>query len=161
MGRDRPGTVPLADQLHSAAIHLLRLVRTEDRSTGVGPAQLSALSVLVFGGSMSLRRLADIEQVKPPTMVRIVQGLVERKLAKSRSDPTDARKIRISATRRGRSLMFRAQARRVQALADMLAQRPQAEIQELQTAVKILHSLSSSATRPGGKAVSDPLDFVF
>jgi DNA-binding MarR family transcriptional regulator len=73
MGKDKPEIVPLADELHSAAIHLLRLVRTEDRATGVGPAQLSALSVLVFGGSMSLRRLADIEQVRPPTMVRIVQ----------------------------------------------------------------------------------------
>ena len=108
MGKSKQAMVPLADELHSAAIHLLRLVRTEDRATGVGPAQLSALSVLVFGGSMSLRRLADIEQVKPPTMVRIVQGLVERQLAVTRADPSDARKLRISATRRGRSLMLRA-----------------------------------------------------
>src|SRR5499427_10281650 len=85
----------LADALHSAAIQLLRQVRTEDRESGIGPAQLSALSVLVFGGSMSLKRLAAIEQVKPPTMVRIVQGLVEQRLAVSRADPSDARKVRI------------------------------------------------------------------
>src|SRR5262252_4934968 len=92
----------LADGLHSAAIHLLRQVRGEDRTSGIGPAQLSALSVLVFGGSMSLKRLAEIEQVKPPTMVRIVQGLVEQRLAVSRADKSDARKIQISATARGR-----------------------------------------------------------
>jgi hypothetical protein len=40
----------VADQLHSAAIHLLRRLRRRDIETGVGPAQLSALSVLVFGG---------------------------------------------------------------------------------------------------------------
>jgi len=135
--------VPLADALHSAAIHLLRLVRTEDRTTGIGPAQLSALSVLVFGGSMSLRRLAAIEQVKPPTMVRIVRGLVERKLAVSRSDPSDARKISISATRRGRSLMRRARTRRVQALAEMLARRSSPELRQLDRAVEVLKSLTS------------------
>ena len=88
----------LADGLHSAAIHLLRQVRVEDRASGIGPAQLSALSVLVFGGSMSLKRLAEIEQVKPPTMVRIVRGLGEQRLVRTRADKHDRRKIAIAAT---------------------------------------------------------------
>ena len=65
----------IGDLLHSAAIHLLRKVRAQDRSAGIGPAQLSALSVLVFGGPRSLKELADAEQVRPPTMSRIVVGL--------------------------------------------------------------------------------------
>jgi len=145
MAKNQQELVPLAHGLHSAAIHLLRLVRIQDRTAGVGPAQLSALSVLVFGGSMSLRRLADIEQVKPPTMVRIVQGLVERQLAVSGADPSDARKISISATRRGRSLMRRARARRVRALAEMLARRSKAELSQLGAVVEILKSLISTA----------------
>src|SRR5258706_14927634 len=64
-----------ADRLHSAAIHLLRQLRVRDRESGVGPAQLSALSVLVFGGPRSLGELADAEQVRPPTMSRIVAEL--------------------------------------------------------------------------------------
>lgn len=143
MAKIRKSVVPLADALHSAAIHLLRLVRTEDRTTGIGPAQLSALSVLVFGGSISLRRLAAVEQVKPPTMVRIVRGLVERQLATTRADPSDARRISISATRRGRSLMGRARGRRVQALAGMLSQRTDVELGQLRQAVRILKSLTS------------------
>src|SRR5271165_1179936 len=143
MAKNQQELVPLADGLHSAAIRLLRLVRTQDRAAGLGPAQLSALSVLVFGGSMSLRRLAAIEQVKPPTMVRIVRGLVERKLAVSRSDPSDARKISISATRRGSSLMRRARTRRVQALAEMLARRSSPELRQLERAVEVLKSLTS------------------
>ena len=66
----------IADLLHSAAIHLLRRVRARDRSMGIGPAQLSALSVLVFAGPRSLGELAEAEQVRPPTMSRIVTGLV-------------------------------------------------------------------------------------
>ncbi|HXX01836.1 MAG TPA: hypothetical protein VEJ00_11510, partial [Candidatus Acidoferrales bacterium] len=62
----------LADRLHSVAIHLLRRVRKQDVETGEGPARLSALSVLVFGGPKTLGELAAAEQVKPPTMSRIV-----------------------------------------------------------------------------------------
>jgi hypothetical protein len=64
----------VADRLHSAAIQLLRRVRKLDVATGEGPARLSALSVLVFGGAETLGELAAAEQVKPPTMSRIVAG---------------------------------------------------------------------------------------
>ena len=131
----------LADGLHSAAIHLLRQLRVQDRASGIGPAQLSALSVLVFGGSMSLKQLAAIEQVKPPTMVRIVRGLVEQRLATSKADKDDARKIRISPTAQGRTVMRRARARRVEALASLLLQRSAAERSEIAEAVEILRSL--------------------
>jgi DNA-binding MarR family transcriptional regulator len=131
----------LADALHSAAIHLLRQLRTEDRASGIGPAQLSALSVLVFGGSMSLKRLAEVEQVKPPTMVRIVQGLVAQRLATSRADREDARRLRIVATVRGRALMLRARARRVEALARLLEEKSVAERVEIAKAVAILRGL--------------------
>ena len=128
----------LADGLHSAAIHLLRQVRVEDRASGIGPAQLSALSVLVFGGSMSLKRLAEIEQVKPPTMVRIVRGLVEQQLARARTDKQDRRKIDIAATARGRSLMMRARARRVEALALAVDAMSVKEQEALRAAVAVL-----------------------
>jgi DNA-binding MarR family transcriptional regulator len=135
----------LADGLHSTAIHLLRQVRVEDRASGIGPAQLSALSVLVFGSSMSLKQLAAIEQVKPPTMVRIVQGLVEQRLATRSADRKDARKVRISATVRGRTLMQLARLRRVEALAKLLAEKSAAERVEIAAAVHILGSLRAKA----------------
>ena len=133
--------IELADALHSAAIHLLRQVRAEDRASGIGPAQLSALSVLVFGGSMSLKKLAAIEQVKPPTMVRIVQALLEQRMVVRRTDPDDARKLQISATARGQALMHKARQKRVQALARMLQGTTKAEQQNLAAAVKFLRGL--------------------
>ncbi|MGA9565157.1 MAG: MarR family transcriptional regulator [Candidatus Korobacteraceae bacterium] len=139
--RNSDEVVELADALHSAAIHLLRQLRVEDRASGIGPAQLSALSVLVFGGSMSLKQLAEIEQVKPPTMVRIVRGLVEQGLATSKAAKEDARKLRISATPRGRSVMLRARSKRVEALARMLAEKSKAERTEIANAVRILRDL--------------------
>ena len=131
----------LADGLHSTAIHLLRQLRIQDRASGIGPAQLSALSVLVFGGAMSLKQLAEIEQVRPPTMVRIVQALVADALATSRADQHDARRVRIAVTPRGRALMFKARKRRVEALARMLHEKSVAERAEVAKAVAILRGL--------------------
>lgn len=141
MAKLEKGIVELADRLHSAAIHLLRAVRVEDRASGIGPAQLSALSVLVFGGSMSLGKLASAEQVKPPTMVRIVQSLEKQRLVRSQADKDDRRRLVITATERGRSLMLQARQRRVEALAQAVAGATEEERRDLQAALSVLSKL--------------------
>jgi len=40
----------VAEQMHSAAIHLLRKLRREDAQSGLNAPRLSALSVIVFAG---------------------------------------------------------------------------------------------------------------
>ena len=74
-GQKNENRLEVADRLHSAAIHLLRNAAKTDVVSGQGPARLSALSVLVFGGVKTLGQLASAERVKPPTMSRIVAGL--------------------------------------------------------------------------------------
>src|SRR5437867_8728232 len=98
----------VADRLHSAAIHLLRQVRKQDVATREAPARLSALSVLVFGGPVTLGQLAAAEQVKPPTMTRIVTGLERSRLAERVDDAEDARRVRIRATPKGVRLLQKA-----------------------------------------------------
>jgi len=107
----------LADQLHSAAIHLLRQLRREDDSIGISAPRLSALSVVVFAGPLTLGQLAAAEQVRPPTMTRIVTGLEEDGLVDRRDDPEDGRLTRIHATRRGRKVLAIGRAQRVRKLA--------------------------------------------
>src|SRR5690348_209170 len=97
--------VAVADRLHSATIHLLRRVRKQDVATGEGPARLSALSVLVFGGPKTLGELAAAEQVKPPTMSRILAGLAKSRLIDIAVDPADARRMQIQATAKGKSIL--------------------------------------------------------
>lgn len=116
----RPELLEAADKLHSAAIHLLRRLRIRDRESGIGPAQLSALSVLVFGGPRSLGELADAEQVRPPTMSRIVSGLQKAGLVK-REATEDGRRVRLVATAKGTKILWDGRKRRVESLADALA----------------------------------------
>ncbi len=113
-------TYETADRLHSAAIHLLRRLRVRDRESGVGPAQLSALSVLVLGGGpRSLGELAEAEQVRPPTMSRIIAGLVRAGLVR-RGKTEDRRRVRLEATARGTRILQEGRRRRVESLAQAL-----------------------------------------
>src|ERR1700735_1159328 len=105
----------IGDLLHSAAIHLLRKVRAQDRSARIGPAQLSALSVLVFGGPRSLKDLAEAEQVRPPTMRRILVGLERARLLR-RNATDDKRRMLLEATARGAKILREGRRRRVEML---------------------------------------------
>ncbi len=131
----------VADRLHSAAIHLLRRVRKQDAATGEGPARLSALSVLVFGGPMTLGQLAAAEQVKPPTMSRIVTGLESRRLAERIPDSKDARRIRIRATPSGVRLLQQGRRRRIEYLASHLDQLTQGELATLHEALSLVEGI--------------------
>jgi DNA-binding MarR family transcriptional regulator len=127
-----------ADTFHSAAIHALRYVRREDPETGVPPAQLSALSVLVFGGPRTLGQLAAAEQVRPPTMTRIVQALEENGLVQRERDRADARIHRLTATAKGRRLMQAARARRVGNLAALLERLSPEDVARVQDAAALV-----------------------
>jgi DNA-binding MarR family transcriptional regulator len=135
------GVVGIADRLHSAAIHLLRRVRQQDTATGEGPARLSALSVLVFGGPMTLGQLAAAEQVKPPTMTRIVNALEDGGLAKRVADTGDARRVQIRATPKGMHLLQAARERRIGYLADHLGTLSEHERSTLGQAVESLEKV--------------------
>lgn len=128
----------LEARLHSLAIHLLRGVRDQDRVTGLSPARLSALSVLVFAGPQRLGELADKEQVRAPTMSRIVGGLVDEGLAARKPDPTDGRVVRIVATAAGRRVLARARRLRLERLQRLLSGLTGEERRVVERATEIL-----------------------
>ena len=130
--------VETADLLHSGAIRLLRLVRTEDAQAGIGPAQLSALSVLVFGGAKTVTELARLEQVRPPTMSRIVDGLTKKRLVQRVDDAADRRTVRVSATAKGEKLMQAGKARRVKALAGRFQTLSATDLKTLHAAAQLM-----------------------
>ena len=133
-------TFETADRLHSAAIHLLRRLRVRDRESGVGPAQLSALSVLVFGGPRSLGELADAEQVRPPTMSRIVAGLESAGLVR-RHATEDGRRVRLEASAKGTKILLEGRKRRVESLAKAVSSLSGEEQQKLGTLTDLLQQV--------------------
>jgi DNA-binding MarR family transcriptional regulator len=128
----------VADRLHSAAIHLLRRLRVEDEALGISAPRLSALSVLVFAGPKRIGELAQIEQVEPPTMTRLVDGLQRDGYVTRSPDPDDARAVRVETTARGRAAMLEGRRRRVEAFSALLAGLPQRELATLARGVAAL-----------------------
>ena len=127
--------------LHSNAIHLLRDVRIEDSAMGIGPAQASALSVVVFGGPLSLNELAEAEQVRPPTMSRVVEALVREGLVRREANRDDRRAVTISSTDKGTKIIHEGRSRREKRLIKLLSQLDPDEIRCLGKASRILSKI--------------------
>ena len=137
-----PEPLETADRVHSAAIHLLRQLRRADDAGGLSAPRLSALSVAVFAGPLTLGALAAAEQVRPPTMSRLVDALERDGLVERERDEADARLVRIRATKKGVSVMRRGRARRVARLAAQLTQLEEENLLTLGQAATILEQVA-------------------
>jgi len=136
-----PSAARIADRLHSAAIHLLRRLRSEDARTGLTGPRASALSVLVFGGPMTLGALAAAEQVRPPTMTRLVTALERKGLVVREASPTDARATLVRATHRGMLLLQEGRGRRIARLQAALQDLSTRELAMLRDATAVLEDM--------------------
>ena len=131
-----------ATRLHSAAIRLLRMVRKADAESGLGGPRLSALSVIVFSGPLSLAELAAAEQVRAPTMTRLVDALVKLGLVTRETEPDDRRRVRIAATEPGRALLDEGRRRRVAAIAERLGRLAESERRALERGIELIEQIS-------------------
>ena len=136
-----PDSENLAELLHSTAIRLLRTVRRGDESSGLTAPRLSALSVIVFNDAITLGKLAEAEQVRPPTMTRIVNALEEQELVVKTQDPCDGRVIRIAATTKGKKVLIRGRARRIQVLTELIRQLEKVEQANLSATLVTIQGL--------------------
>lgn len=141
---DRRGDT--AARLHSVAIHLLRRVRRDDPELGLGPARLSALSVLVFGGPRSMGDLAEAEQVTPPTMTRLIAGLESDGYVTRKVSETDRRVVILRATGMARRALEAARRRRVRRMLELLSGLSDADWVRLDGVVALLEEALSASS---------------
>ena len=134
-----------ADRFHSAAIHALRHARREDAASGLTAARLSALSVLVFGGPKTLGELAAAEQVRPPTMSKLVAEMGKEGLVARRPSSADSRAVIVEATAKGKRALQAARRRRIAVLAERVQSLTVADRALLARAAGVMERLA----RPG------------
>jgi DNA-binding MarR family transcriptional regulator len=147
LARQATQTRTLPDRLHSAAIHLLRRARRTDPETGVSPAQLSALSVLM-SGPKTLGQLAAAEQVRVPTMSRLVSQMERARIARKAADRTDARIVRVHATAKGLRALSKGRALRIEGIARLLSELESDERDDLERAVRALERVLEQRATP-------------
>jgi DNA-binding MarR family transcriptional regulator len=141
MGREGDGRA-VAERLHGAAIRLIRRLRKSDEASGLAAPKLSALSVLVFGGPHTVKELAAAEQVRAPTMSRLLAELENAGLVQKSKDPEDRRIVRVQATARGRNLLEAGKSRRLEVLAAQIRSLDVHERRSISTAVKLIERLN-------------------
>lgn len=145
--RASPDRVDIANRLHSAAIHLLRRARRVDAESHLPAPQLSALSVIVYGGPLTLGALADAEQVRPPTMTKLVAAMEHAALVSRETDAADRRVVRISATTKGKRILEEGRDRRIAAIAESLGTLPDADLADIAAALEAIEKVAGTPNK--------------
>lgn len=131
----------LAARLRVVVTRVNRRLRATSLAGGVSPAQASALAMIERMGDPALRELAAAEQVRPPSMTRIVDALERGGLVERRVDPLDRRSLRVTSTTAGRRELSRIRGAKTAFLEARLASLSHADRAALGRAVAILESL--------------------
>jgi len=143
-GADKSGF--LADELAIMAVRLIRWLRVADESPSLSGPEASALAAIIYSGGLSPSALADLEQVRRPTVTRTINALAERGLVERRPDLSDKRAIRIEATERGRALWQTGQLRKIAPLTERIAGLSAEERDQLEAVWPLLKRITSPPT---------------
>ncbi len=143
----------VADRLHSASLHLVRVVRTADAAMGLTPARASALSVLVFGGPRTIGGLARAEGVRSPTMTLLLNGLETDGLVRRKPSRGDRRTVMVEATPKARKVLTQGRQRRVELLEQLLGGMTEADLEVLATAAGLVESAIAAQLPPATGAM--------
>jgi DNA-binding MarR family transcriptional regulator len=127
-----------ANLVHSAAVRLLRAARAADAGLDLDGPRASLLSVLVFAGPQPVTKLAELEQVSAPAITKMVTAMESAGLTQRERSETDRRVVLVSATPAGKRLLERGRAARVRAIAALLADANEAQLQTLRAASDVI-----------------------
>jgi len=126
------------------SMRLARRLRTERGSDDLTLSQLAALGSLELHGECTVGELAHIERVKPPSMTRIVNSLVEAGLMVRRPHDVDGRQVMVGLTDTARELLIDNRRRRTAWLALRLAELTADERELLRQSAPLLNRLASA-----------------
>ncbi|MEB3980825.1 MarR family transcriptional regulator [Mycobacterium sp. 663a-19] len=148
-----PEVTELAEGLHRALSKLISILRRGDPSGVVAGdltlAQLSILITLLEQGPIRMTDLAAHERVRTPTTTVAIRRLEKIGLVKRSRDPSDLRAVLVDITPRGRAVHAESLANRHAALAAMLSQLDESDLNTLAKALAPLERLAF------GEAVHD------
>ena len=132
----------LAARLRHGVGRLARRLRREGAAPGPGQPQISALTTIERHGTMTMGALSTHEQVQPPTMTKIVAGLVDEGLVARASDPLDRRIAWLTVTPEGRKLLGRRRRNMDSFLVKRLRGLPPEDVATLERAAEIIADLT-------------------
>ena len=131
----------LADRLTLTAVRLTRWLRLADPAPQLSGPQASALAVIVYAQKIRPSELADMEEVKRPSIARTIAQLTQKGLIERIADPDDARSVFLIPTKAGVTLIADGQRRRIEPLRRALTRLSVEERRIVVDAISILEKM--------------------
>src|ERR1700684_4128065 len=154
-----PELTELAEGLHRTLAKLFSILRRGDPSAGAATAsdltlaQLSILVTLLDRGPIRMTDLAAHERVRTPTTTVAIRRLEKIGLVKRSRDPSDLRAMLVDITPRGLAVHRESLTNRITALAALLSQLSNPDLETLCKALAPLERLAESEPVGGAAAV--------
>jgi MarR family transcriptional regulator, transcriptional regulator for hemolysin len=150
-------SLDLKRQLIAQLVESSRLLRNyidnRAKSRGTTRAQWIVLFRLRQQEGLSQVDLADVLELQPISLVRLLDRLVEHGLLERRPDPRDRRANRLFLTRSGRQLVDDLDSLRDSIATDVLRDIPADRIKiSLETLVDVKERIKAASERPAGTA---------
>jgi DNA-binding MarR family transcriptional regulator len=136
-----PDIAPLANELRLAIHRLTRRLRQQQGASELSLTQLSALAIIWREGPLTAGDLAQREQVRPPSITRVVDGLERLGMVTRQDNPEDGRQVLVAITPEGAARMDEYVKARELWLAQQLVTLSAEDRDVLSRAVKILNDL--------------------
>jgi DNA-binding MarR family transcriptional regulator len=150
---------PLTDaavRLRMAIVRTARRLRQEAASetSGLTPTSTAALATIDRHGPLTPSELAELEQVKRPTVTRTLGCLDREGLIERTPDPADGRSSLVAVNAAGRERLRRLRGRKNAYLAKRMRSLSDAEVETLERAAEILEGMLESDGAPARRALS-------
>ena len=137
-------TADLAHDLRLATLRLARRLRQQRADHGLPLGQLSVLATLDRCGPLTPGALAHHEQVRPPSMTKVLANLADGGWIDRVPDPSDGRQQLVSLTDTARTLLYEDRRRRDEWLAEHLLGLDREQRAALRAALPVLEVLADS-----------------
>ncbi|WP_111719177.1 MarR family winged helix-turn-helix transcriptional regulator [Homoserinimonas sp. OAct 916] len=95
----------LSIELRSAVLLLARRIRQERSDEQITHSEYSVLAILQHYGPLTSGKLAEHEQVQPPSMTRTLGNLEKKGFVKRAEDPDDRRQVVVDLTPAGSTIV--------------------------------------------------------
>jgi DNA-binding MarR family transcriptional regulator len=141
-----------AAQLRLGIVRTARRLRQEAASeaSGLTPTSTAALATIERHGPLTPSELAELEQVRRPTVTRTLGCLEREGLIERTPDPSDGRSALVNVNATGRERLRRLRGRKNAYLAKRMRDLPSEDVAALERAAEILEQMLEEPRRRRG-----------
>lgn len=135
------------DDAHDLAMSVARLNRRmrRERRSELTPTQLSVLGAVALLGPATPGSIASHEQVRPPSVTRMLNQLTESGYIRRLPDPQDGRQVLVEISDEGHARLAQERQRRDAWLQEQLDQLSDSERELLRAAAPLLRRIAEAA----------------